>query len=439
MKKIPQILIIGRPNVGKSTLFNRIAGLKKAITFDTPGVTRDLVNHLCNKNQKDFYIVDSGGVSLDKDKNFFQSQIEKLVEKAITKTDKIIFLVDFKSSIHPFDLAIASFLRPLKEKVVLVVNKVDNVSNVNQIHEFHKLGFNDLFPISSLQGTGIDDLLDFLLKDFAVTKEIPLEQCHKIAIVGRPNVGKSSLINAFINEERLLVHEKAGTTRDSIDITFKFEDQNFCFIDTAGLRKKTRVKESIEFYSTVRTERAIKNSDLTLVIIEPDDFLCEQDKKIINAIIEHQKSLIIFVNKWDLTPRTDAIRTAYIRNAEANLPFLKNYPFIFGSAQEKVNLSKVFHLIPEIIANYKKRIQTSEFNQFVENVVKKNPPSNKEGKLIKIYYATQIESAPPKFVFFVNQPSLITQNYQRFLENNIRNEFPDFFGVPIKVFFKKHN
>lgn len=438
MKKIPQILIIGRPNVGKSTLFNRIVGNKKAITLDTPGVTRDLVSHLCTKDQKDFFILDSGGVLFSDDDNFFQLQIEKLVKVAIPKVDKIIFLVDYQAGLHPFDVEIANFLRPIKEKVVLAVNKIDNLNNVDQIHEFSRLGFDHSFAISSLHGTGIDDLLHFVLEEFA-PKTSSQEEYYKIAIVGRPNVGKSSLINAIINEERLLVHEKAGTTRDSIDIFFKFENNNFCFIDTAGLRKRTKLKESIEFYSTVRTNRAIKNSDLTVVILEPENFLCDQDKKIIKSILEAQKALVIFVNKWDLTDRTDAVRTAYVKSAETMLPFLKNYPFVFGSAAEKVNLGKLFHLIPQIVLNFQKRVQTSELNQFVESVIRKNPPSNKEGKLIKIYYATQIESAPPKFMFFVNQPSLISQNYQRYLENNIRDHFPEFYGIPIKVFFKKHN
>ncbi len=436
MQKYPKILIIGRPNVGKSTLFNQILGKNSAITLDTPGVTRDLNHYLITKNNKKFYLIDSCGVLFTNNPNdLFQDKIEHKIKKEIEKAEKIIFIVDYKNGLNPYDKIIADFLRQAKEKVFIAVNKMDNPNNFYDIHEFQSLGFHNITPISALNNLNINQLLEQITKDFPISK-ITNNNIYKIAIVGRPNVGKSSFINAIINDELLLVSDIPGTTRDAIEIYFKKEDKEYHFIDTAGLRKKAQIKAQIEFFSTVRTNKAIKNSDLTILLLEPGNFLCEQDKKILNTIIEQKRCLLIFVNKWDLTARTDAIRQDLIRIAKEILPTLNNFPFIFGSAKEKINIHKIFELIPEVLKNNEKRISTADLNKFINEIINVNPPTHRSGKHLRIFYGSQIATKPPQFVFFMNYPKLITDNYKRFLEKRLRSNFKCFEGVPIQLYFK---
>ncbi|MFC1616612.1 ribosome biogenesis GTPase Der [Candidatus Margulisiibacteriota bacterium] len=441
MKKLPKILIIGRPNVGKSTFINRIVKKQKAITLDTPGVTRDLAYFPTTWKGKNLILIDSGGIILEEEKSFFlQEKIEELVLKATNDAEKIIFLTDYQTGINPIDKKIAQVLRPLSEKVIVAINKSDNLQSTFDIGDYYKLGFDAIYSISSIHGIGINNLLDTITADFSSNinlKEI-VQDSFKIAIVGRPNVGKSSLVNAIVNEERVIVDHRAHTTRDSIEVFFENQGKKYFFIDTAGIRKKARIEKGIEFFSVVRSTKAIKNSDLTVFVTDMEGFLCDQDKKILTIAIREKANIVIFINKWDLTERTDQIRKDLELVAAQAVPGLVNYPFICGSAKEKINIGKLFKMIPEVIATSQIRISTGKLNKFIEDVIRKNPPPAKGGKHIKIYYATQPESFPPVFIFFVNHPKQIDENYQRFLEKRIRNYLNEFKGVSIQIYFKKH-
>lgn len=438
MKKLPEVIIIGRPNVGKSTLINRILKKNKAITYDTPGVTRDLLSYPFKWNDKAFMIVDSGGVLFQNQESIdMQPEIEALVRSGIEKADKIIFLVDGKDGLNPLDAVIAKVLRPYQSKTILAVNKLDDPNQPNQSLSFYKLGLGEPVCISGIHGHGVANLLTLATADFS-ERELSEEykKAYKVALVGRPNVGKSSLVNAIINEPRILVDNKAGTTRDSIEVYFNQGDDQYIFIDTAGLRRKSKVDESIEFYSTVRTAKAIDESDLVVIVLDANDYLTDQDKKIINQALDAKRNIIIFVNKWDLSERSDDARKHLEVIAKDELPFLENYPFIFGSATEKLNLGKLFHLIPSIIKNGEKRITTGPLNQFIKKCLERQHPRIKSGKRLKVYYATQADTKPPTFIFFINQPKLLDASYIRFLENQFREEFGGFFGNPIQLHFK---
>ncbi|MFC1771074.1 ribosome biogenesis GTPase Der [Candidatus Margulisiibacteriota bacterium] len=439
LKKIPEILILGRPNVGKSTLLNRIVGRTSAITYDTPGVTRDLASYLASWEGREFIITDSGGLFLEKNPEFYlQNKIENLIQKAIQRANKIIFLTECKSGLSSLDEIISQWLRPHQEKVILAVNKADPGKKDIDIAIFYKLGMGKPMAISSAHGTGIQDLLVEVTKDITTTKEIQseLKESYNLSIIGRPNVGKSSLVNALLNEERVLVDPTAGTTRDATEFFFRYQDHKYIFIDTAGIRKKARIKDDIEYYSIVRSSRAIKRSDLVLVLLEPDNYMCDQDKKIIKMVLDAHKNMVILLNKWDLTPRTNAMRKNLMRIARELMPVLNYYPFIFISAKEKANIGKIFNLAPSVIASSEKRIPTSQLNKFVEAAIKHNPLPAKGGRNIKIYYVTQPETSPPTFIFFINDLKLITAEYRRFLERKIRESLDDYSGNSIRIFFK---
>jgi GTP-binding protein len=451
-KHLPEILILGRPNVGKSTLVNRILKKNKAITFDTPGVTRDLLKYPITWHDKPFILVDSGGVlfqniDLDQknlpDEAYFQPKIDQLVRTAIEKADKLILIVDGRDGLNPLDLIIAKELRPYQSKLIIAVNKLDDLNHDLDLHSFYKLGLGAPTPISAMQGHGIHQLLENATSSFKNQEkgdDYPGQKTYKIALVGRPNVGKSSLTNAILNETRVLVDSKAGTTRDSIEVHFTQGETLYTFIDTAGLRKKSRVNESIEFYSTVRTQKAIDDADLVVVLLDANEFLIDQDKKIINQVLDSKKNMIIFVNKWDLTERTDDARKTLIKMAHNDLPLTEHYPFIFGSAQEKTNIGKLFTMIPQIITLSETRVPTGQFNQFIKHCMERHTPTLKsKGKRLKVYYATQAESAPPTFICFINHPKYLEPSYVRFIENQIRTEYGGFLGVPIQLHFKgKH-
>jgi GTP-binding protein len=440
MKKLPKVLILGRPNVGKSTLINRILGKKTSITHDTPGVTRDLAEYKTTWQKKSFLLIDSGGIFGEKAQDFYlQDKIEALVQKAMAAADKIVFLTEVTTGIMGTEKTILQMLRPFFDKTVLVVNKVDNIERKAALGEFYELGLGDPQPISSLHGNGVYELLDDITKNFHENESAlaELEHDYKIAIIGRPNVGKSSLVNAIINEHKVIVDDKAGTTRDAIEVFFKTQGNRYVFVDTAGIRKKSKIKESIEFYSVTRSAKRIKEADLVLLLLEQEPFMCDQDKKIIRQVFEAKKNMIIFVNKWDQTSRTDQMRKDLITIARDEIPQLNYYPFIFGSAKEKLNLGKIFNTIPKIIKNAEVRISTSELNQFITDVIKPNPPAAKLGQKIKIYYATQVKSNPHTFVFFINNPKSIPKEYVRFMEKRIRMYFDKFEGTSINIYFKK--
>ncbi len=428
---------MGRPNVGKSTFINRILGKAKAITFDTPGVTRDLATFDTDWNGIPYTLVDSGGVFFSKsDDIYLQNKVESLVKNAMEKAQRILFLTDSRDGVHPMDMAIAEMLRPYKDKVILAVNKIDDPSKGQEIGEYYRLSLGTPMPLSSVHGSGIGDILDEVVAGFVV---VPLDQKqvrYQIALVGRPNVGKSSLVNAIVNEDRMLVDNVAGTTRDAVDVSFVHQDNEFVFIDTAGMRKKARVEDGVEYYSVLRSTQAVYRADLVVVVLEPEPFLTVQDKRIIQIVIESKKNMLIFVNKWDLTQKTDEARQILIRKAKLSMPPLEYFPFIFGSALEHIHIGRLFEKIPHIIEESQRRISTPQLNQFIEEVIKRNPPPAKYGERIKILYATQAETNPPMFIFFVNKPDVIEKDYTRFVEKRLREYFQAFEGVPLQIFFR---
>lgn len=432
-----KVLIMGRPNVGKSTLINRMTQSRQAITADQPGVTRDIGYFDIHWQDKSFTLVDSGGIFLSKTSDIYlQGDIEDKVKAEVNSAAIILFIVDYQTGIHSHDQKIAQFLRKSNKPVWVLVNKADDMRKHTDTQEFYQLGFGDPKAISAAHGQGIEDILTDLVNALSIQDD-PDESVepYKIALVGRPNVGKSSLLNAILNEDRVIVDNQAGTTRDSVTVRFKYNQQPYTITDTAGLRKKTKVNDSIEFYSSVRSAEAIKSADVTVMVLDAADFLTDQDKRIINSVIENAKSMIIFVNKWDLTNRTDSDRREITKKAKKEVSYLEHYPFVFGSAMLKHNVHRLFDWVPELVENSLKRVKTGQLNQFVEQVILRQPPPSKQGKLLKILYATQAESNPPMFIFFVNKANLMTPSYERFLEKRIREHF-GFFGSPIKAFFK---
>ncbi len=437
MKSLPRVLIMGRPNVGKSTLINRIFGKNQAITLDIPGVTRDLSEMNTDWNGKHFTLVDSGGVLFEGTQaESIQEKIESLVVGEMERADQILFLTEFNTGVHPLDAVVGKWLRPYSEKVTLAVNKVDDFENVSFIQDFYQLGFGKPFPVSAGHGMGIGDILDVLTHKFQ-KGNAPDETTYSIAFVGRPNVGKSSLLNAILNENRVMVDDVAGTTRDAIEAYYHHQGYRYMFTDTAGIRRKAKIDDGIEYYSVVRSDRAIARADVVVVLLNPDLLMCDQDKKIINRVLEAKRNMIIFVNKWDLTERTADMQSELQRIATHEMPVLENFPFIFGSATEKVHLGRLLDKIPQVVQNSKIRIPTAALNAFIDQVIKRNPPPAKYGERIKIFYATQVSVGPPTFIFFVNKTKVIEKDYQRFVENRLRVQFPEFEGVPIQVYFKE--
>ena len=439
--KLAKVLIIGRPNVGKSTLINRLLKSKATITLDKPGVTRDLNEFLVSHQSCSFLVVDSGGIFAEKNKSFeFQEDVESLVQTAIYDMSKILFVVDSQQGLLPADVTIARLLREnVPEKIVFVANKADNDAFANNVSEFFKLGLGEPLPISSIQGHGINRLLDKLIVGFSSSDSQldSLEKRFKVSLVGRPNVGKSSLLNAIIKSDHSIVNSKSGTTRDSIHVFFKQDDSVFELIDTAGLRKVSKMKDNIEFYSSVRTNRSIKEADLVIMLIDAERGFCNQDKKIIQSIFDAGKSMVVFVNKSDLLD-TDQTKKDFQHILESQMHQLKNYPIHFGSALTKQGLKTLLTDIPSMFTAVKERIQTKVLNDFNQDVIRRFPPPAKYGKQLKIYYLTQVELLPPTFVCFVNHKKYLTEDYKRFLEKRIRDYLGGFFGHTIHLFFKGH-
>lgn len=437
MNHLPKVLIIGRPNVGKSTLLNKILGRRAAITMDTPGVTRDLSMYPTDWNGLHFLLVDSGGVFFSKTSDIYlQDKIEDSVKRAMKTAEKIVMLADFKDGVHPHDKVIARELRNYTQKTVLAVNKVDDVTKRGEISEFYGLGLGEPLAISSIHGNGLGDLLDAMTEGLDNAEEEWIDETIRVAIVGRPNVGKSSLINAIINENRLLVDNQSGTTRDAIEVYFEHEKHKFMLIDTAGIRRKARVKDDVEYYSVVRSNQSIKTAHLVVMVMDATEFLLDQDKKIIATILEMNRNMIIWVNKWDLTERSNELRSKLHNMATFEFPALDNFPFIFGSALARHQFGKLYTMIPDIVERSKHRISTSEMNQFVEKVVHHHPPVSKSGRRAKVYYMTQTGTMPPRFVYFINHEDLISPEYIRYLERQLRKYYGIFEGVPIVMHFR---
>ena len=427
---LPTVALVGRPNVGKSTLFNKIVGKKISIIEDTPGVTRDRIYQEAIYNQKKFYLVDTGGI--DTSNETFNSEIKLQAEIAIKEADIVVFIVDGKEGLTANDLIIRDILRRSKKKVIVAINKMDAQAAEENIYEFYELGFDTYIPISSIHNIGYVDLMDTITNDFS-EKEEKQDDRLRFSIIGRPNVGKSSLMNALLNEERVVVSDIAGTTRDSIDSVLKYHNQEYILIDTAGMRKKGKVFKSIEKYSLLRSLKSIDNSDICLVVINAEEGITEHDKHIAGYAIEKGKGLIFVVNKWDTVKDTTIQEFEKLMRAE--FQFATYAPIVFLSALTK---KRIHTLMPEVIKvaeNIKREIKTSLINEVILDAYQLNIPPSYKGKRLKIYFTAQTGTKPPKFTFRVNSKGLVHFSYERYLENKIRENF-DFTGTPIVLQFK---
>jgi GTP-binding protein len=428
------LAIVGRPNVGKSTLFNRLTESRKAIVDDQSGVTRDRHYGIAEWTHKNFTVIDTGGYVVNSE-DVFEAAIREQVHIAIEEANVIVFMVDVTTGITDLEDSIAQVLRKSKKPVYVAVNKVDNFQLQSDATEFYSLGLGEIYCISSMSGSGTGELLDEVIKNF---DEIPEEE-NKLpvyAIVGRPNVGKSSMINALIGKDRNIVTEIAGTTRDSIHIHYNQFGHEFMLIDTAGLRKKTKVHENIEFYSVMRTIKALEEADVIILMIDAVDGIEAQDINIFHLAEKNKKGVVIVVNKWDLIEKDHKTTLEFIDKIKEKLAPFVDVPIIFTSVTEKQRIFKTIESAAKVYANKIKKIQTSKLNDILLPIIEKTPPPSIKGKHIKIKYITQINATSPMFAFFCNLPQYIKDPYKRFIENKLRENF-DFEGVPIQIFFRQ--
>ena len=422
------VCLIGRPNTGKSTLFNRLINEKKAIIEDTPGVTRDRIYGIVNYQDKSFNLIDTGGIDLAKEA--FNENIKMQAELAMDESDVIVFVIDGKSDLTSNDLLIASILQRVNKKVIVAVNKLDDDKHKDNVFNYYELGFEKYIPISAEHKRGIDDLLLEITKDFNPYTTEEDEAVLKFSIIGRPNVGKSSLINALLNEERDIVSDVAGTTRDAVDTRFTYDKKDFIVIDTAGMRKKGKVYENIEKYSVMRSLKAIERSDVCVLVINAEEGIIEHDKHIASYAIDAGKAVVIVVNKWDLIKNKDEEMKKWIKDIRNNFQFMPYANIVFLSSKTK---ARIHTLMPEIITAYEnsiREIKTSVLNDVIREAVVLHEPPSYKGKRLKIYFVHQDGIKPPKFEFSVNNKKLIHFSYERYLENQIRENF-DFTGTPI--------
>ena len=429
--RIPTVALVGRPNVGKSTLFNKLVGKKISIIEDTPGVTRDRIYSIVDYGNYRFNLIDTGGIDVSKE--IFNDEIKVQVEIAIDESDIIIFLVDSLEGINQNDLVVRDMLRKSGKRVIVAINKTDNKKSLDHKYDFYELGFDEYIEISGEHSVGIIKLLDSIVRDFSEYEKEETDERIKFSIIGRPNVGKSSLVNALLGEERVIVSNVAGTTRDSTDSILKYDSKEYVVIDTAGIRKHGKIYEQVEKYSLLRSMRAINRSDICVLVIDSSMGIIEFDKHIVGMAEEAGKGLIIVVNKWDIP--NELSMKEYEKLIRSEFQFLSYVPIVFLSAKEK---KRIHTLMPEIVKvseNIKKEVKTSILNDVINDAyLMKLPPSYK-GKRLKIYFVNQEGVCPPKFVFHVNSKNLVHFSYYRYLENRIREAF-DFTGTPIELKFK---
>ncbi len=434
---MPKIVaIVGRPNVGKSTLFNRLIESRTSIVHETSGVTRDRIYGKSLWNGIEFSVIDTGGY-VDNSEDVFEEEINRQVIISIEEADTILFMVDVQSGITDLDQAVAEKLRRSGKPVIVAVNKVDSSDKMSYIHEFHSLGLGEIHAVSSINGSGTGDLLDKLVESFPREKEKEEEdELPRFAIIGRPNVGKSSLSNALLGENRNIVTPVAGTTRDSINSRFNKFSHNFILIDTAGLRKKGKVRDNLEFYSVMRSVRVVENSDVCLLLIDATRGIEGQDVNIFRLVERNHKGIVILVNKWDLIEKDQDTTKEFEKKIREKLEPFVDVPIIFTSAITKLRFSKVLDTAMEVYRNRTQKIPTSKLNNVLLEAIEKHHPPAIKGKHIKIKYVTQLRSHAPAFAFFCNLPQYVKEPYRRYLENQIRKNF-NFTGVPIQIFFRK--
>lgn len=427
--EMPIVSIIGRPNVGKSTLFNKIVGKKISITEDTPGVTRDRIYQEASWLNYKFLLVDTGGLDL-KDEDIFMSSIKAQIDIALDTSDVIIFVVDGAQGINPTDKEISNFLRKTKTKVLLAVNKYDSKITKDNIYDFYELGLGDPIGISAEQGIGVGDLLDEVVKELSPAEELAYDDKIRVTLMGKPNVGKSSLLNYLTGEKRAIVTNIPGTTRDSIDSLIKYKDNEYIFVDTAGLRKKKKIVPGVERYSVIRTLTAIERSNICVLMIDATVGVTEQDSKIAGFAHENNKAIIIAVNKWDAVDKESKTMKKFENQIRIELSFISYAPIIFISAKTGQRVGEFLDLIEIVNNNYNHRIQTGVLNDILNRAVLSNQPPSDKGRRGKLYYGSQVSVRPPRFVLFVNDKELFHFSYVRYIENQIRTTF-SFDGTPI--------
>ena len=435
----PIVAIVGRPNVGKSTLFNNLVGDRVAIVDDMPGVTRDRLYRETEWNGTEFVIVDTGGLE-PRNNDFMMTKIKEQAEVAMNEADVILFVVDGKAGVNPLDEEIAYILRKKQKPIILCVNKIDNfVEQQDDVCYFWRLGFENLVPISGGHKVNLGDLLD-LVTEMIEKIELPEEEedTLKLAIIGKPNAGKSSLVNRLSGEERTIVSDIAGTTRDAIDTVVQYNDKKYMIIDTAGIRRKSKVEESLEYYSVLRAIKTIKRADVCILMLDGKEGLTEQDKRIAGIAAEELKPIVVVVNKWDLVDKNKVTMKSMREELYAELPFLSYAPIEFVSALTGQRTTKILEISDTIYEEYTKRISTGLLNTVLKEAVLMNNPPTRKGRVVKISYATQVSVAPPRFVLFCNYPELIHFSYARYIENKFRESF-GFEGSPILISFEKKN
>src|SRR5438445_2319762 len=438
MKGAPTVAIIGRPNVGKSTLFNRLIGRRDAIVDDRPGVTRDRHFGAAEWNGRRFWLVDTGGL-IPHANDPLNRAVRTQVETAVAESDVVLFLVDVEGGVHPADLEIAQYLRKgrARRPLIVVANKADRLPDDTRHLVFCELGLGDPFPASAAVGKSSGDLLDRVAALLPAAPEAEAEAQVHVAVVGRPNVGKSSLVNRLLGEERLVVADQPGTTRDAIDTPLRFQGRTLVFIDTAGLRKRSKVDDEIEFYATLRASRAIERADVSVLVVDAKDGMHVQDLKIANEAWDRGTALIIAVNKWDLIEEKDTNTAARgERELKERAPFLQFLPFLYVSAKTGQRVSRLLDLIGEVAAERQKRVPTAEVNRVLEDLVERQQPPQPVGEPLRLLYASQIGTAPPRFAIVANRPDAVPESYTRYLLNGFREAW-QFTGSPVNIKFRR--
>ena len=430
--KIPTVALVGSPNVGKSTIFNRMVGKKISIIEDVPGITRDRIYGIGTYKDYKFNVIDTGGIDLGK--NDFNKDIKIQAEIAIDEADVVVFVVDGKNGLNSNDYVVRDILNKSNKKVIVAINKIDNKKVIDNIYDFYELGFDNYIQVSGEHGINFSDLLDEITKDFKKQETDEEDSILKFCLIGRPNVGKSSLTNALLNEERVIVSDVAGTTRDSIDTKFKYEHEDYIVIDTAGMRKKGKIYENIEKYSLLRAMKAIERSDVCVIVINAEEGIIEHDKHIAAYALEAGKPMVLVVNKWDTVENKDDIKN-YTKKMRAEFQFLSYVPIVFLSALTKKRLHTLMPEIIKVYNNSRREVKTSLLNNVINDAYALNPAPSYKGKRLKIYFSAQVDIVPPTFKLNVNSKGLVHFSYERYLENKIRENF-DFEGTPIVLQFK---
>ena len=434
--KIPTVCLVGRPNVGKSTIFNRLVGKKISIIEDTPGVTRDRIYGDVKYGDYKFHLIDTGGIDVSHE--LFNNEIKVQASIAIDEADIIVFIVDGKDELNQNDYVIRDMLKKANKEVIVAVNKIDNDNRLDNVYNFYELGFSDVIPVSGEHNIGITELLDAITSNFKPINDITYDdEKIKFCIIGRPNVGKSSLVNALLNEDKAIVSDVAGTTRDAVDTEFRYDGKDYVAIDTAGLRKKGKIYENIEKYSVIRSMKAIERSDVCVLVINAEEGIIEHDKHIASYAIDAGKPIVLVVNKWDTVNDKNDIKS-FTNLMRAEFQFLSFAPIVFLSAKTKKRIHTLMPEVNKVYNNSLKEIKTSVLNDVIRDAVMLNQPPSYKGKSLKIYFVNQSGTRPPKFDFRVNSKGLVHFSYKRYLENKLRENF-DLEGTPIIIQFKNKN